>query len=641
MVRLGLVSKHIVLTEHLHSENHRYPQMGIILIEDERIYDVVIIKDENQIPMLWDFYRDWNPVDYLEYYISPGLIDISARTEWESLSCLTQQALAGGVTLVAVEQGYYKQFFPDSSNLHCDVFPIEVINEETHLETLGRHVCGLKIYLFPPAPQIKSVSHLDHVLRQAEKSHLPVIIDATLPDPRMLYMASPLRLEQVDNRETAEKGNFSNFASAFPQELVKSPSDSQESSEEDSPILRGGSLPTATGPYINSITMEDSVKSAGTRLKDETPDINKISLEIGKGMDLEECKSPKRTFKPCQNIYDDLNTRIKNTQLNHEDLIKVEAMTYANSGATSYEPPKKTQSFTQLNLSFELPPLIMSSSENQYKDTLPCKSPTSFVSRMSNRPQSFTVKPLIIKSEPKVDVVCDYSHHLANYPADWETLGVKRVLECLGENMQVHFVGLSSASALNLIRQGRSKYRRITCEVSATNLCFTSSCVKPGDTRFKNNPPVRNSANSNLLWDLMKMKGIDSISSGHAYIDSSKKLTSNFQTALNGISCLGCTLQSVWFILNKPVSSNDQLEHYIVRLAKWMSLHPAQILGISEYRGSIAKGKLADFVIWSPREKYRLMPDYYYFATCPFVGQDLLGKIKKVYLRGRLVYESN
>jgi hypothetical protein len=64
------------------------------------------------------------------------------------------------------------------------------------------------------------------------------------------------------------------------------------------------------------------------------------------------------------------------------------------------------------------------------------------------------------------------------------------------------------------------------------------------------------------------MKGIDCISSSHSFINPAKKITNNFQTALNGIASIGCSLQSVWHVLNKPVTSNDLLEHYIVRLAK-------------------------------------------------------------------------
>lgn len=638
MVKLGLISKHIVLTDHAHSTDHRLPQIGIILVENERIHDVVIIKDQTLIPSLFENYRDWNPVDYSDYYISPGIIDTSTRTEWESLSDLTRQALSGGVTLLAVEEGYYKHMDLDQNNLHCDVFPIEVVHEGTNFESLNPQACGLKIYLFPPAPQVKSVSHLEFILGKAEKKRLPLIVDGTLPDPRMLYMASPLRLEEVENRETAEKGSFLSFASAFPQEVVISPTESDESSEEDSPILRGGSLPTGTGPYNPAITVEPPKSADFRNTQDDMPDFSKLSMKLAEQKGSEESKAAKKAPKACLNIYDDLNSRIKNSQLNHEDLIKVEALTYANSGSTSYEPLKKTNSFSKFPL--DLPALLSSNSDSKgSKSPNPSTGSLSFSSRLSNRPNSFTLKPLITKTEQKIDVVCDYSHHLANYPVDWETMGVKKIIECLGVDSQVHFTGLSSASAINIIRQERKNHKRITCEISAVNLCFNSACVRPGDTRFKNNPPVRNSANSNLLWDLLKMKGIDNISSCHALIHANQKLTSNFQTALNGVASLGCTLSSVWFILNKPVSSHDQLEHYIVRLAKWMSMHPAQILGISEYRGSIAKGKLADFIIWNPNEKYRIMPDNPYYATSPFSGQDLLGKIKKVYLRGRIVYE--
>ena len=41
------------------------------------------------------------------------------------------------------------------------------------------------------------------------------------------------------------------------------------------------------------------------------------------------------------------------------------------------------------------------------------------------------------------------------------------------------------------------------------------------------------------------MKGIDAITSQHAYIKPELKLTGNFQQALNGIASLGFTLQSV------------------------------------------------------------------------------------------------
>ena len=110
---------------------------------------------------------------------------------------------------------------------------------------------------------------------------------------------------------------------------------------------------------------------------------------------------------------------------------------------------------------------------------------------------------------------------------------------------KVHFVNISSAATINRVRQIKQKYKEITCEIPAVHLYFNSLNVEIGDTRFKNTPPIRNPGNFNLLWDLLKMKGIDSISSQHAFIDSSHKLVGNFHQALNGISSIGCALQCV------------------------------------------------------------------------------------------------
>ena len=64
------------------------------------------------------------------------------------------------------------------------------------------------------------------------------------------------------------------------------------------------------------------------------------------------------------------------------------------------------------------------------------------------------------------------------------------------------------------------------------------------------------------------------------------------------------TLPSVWSKLKSELCENTRkYEHYIVRMAKWMSEVPAKILKIFHVRGAICKGKLADFIIWDPEQK--------------------------------------
>ena len=73
------------------------------------------------------------------------------------------------------------------------------------------------------------------------------------------------------------------------------------------------------------------------------------------------------------------------------------------------------------------------------------------------------------------------------------------MIELLKPQSKVHFTNISSASSLNRVRQIKKKYPNVTCEIPAVHLCFTSASVGIGDTRYKNNPPVRNQGNCNLI----------------------------------------------------------------------------------------------------------------------------------------------
>lgn len=629
MVRLGLLSKHIVLTDNISQLSSSYPQSGLILIEDSFISDVVIQSDPVEYEQLKEKYSDWNIVDYSDLYISPGLIDLNTRVEWEDLPGLTQQAIKAGVTTVVVEPGYYCNQ-ESYNNLHCDVFKVHIMTDSLHFEVDPNFPTVLKAYLFPPAPNVRSVCNLQHALNMANRYKLPFFIDSTLPDPRMLYMASPLRLEEVPDRRIAEKTSFSYFASAFSQEGKES--DEEEDDNEDNPFpMRTGSLPNDGGISVNKDSQNSSIEEQPFALH-EFPQLNRKN------------NSSSATLSQMSNIYDDLDTRIKQTQLNHEDLFHAETSTYAYSRGANYEGLKKTTSSSKLpgfsdlrsnssEISKNLCSHLIVPIQEEVRPVSP--SPGGIVARLGMRGRTINIHPISTVKSPTVTSQADYLHHLANIPVDWETSGVKKVLELIDSNSQIHFCGLSSAAALNLIRQAKTSFPKITSEIIAVNLCFTSLCVDQGNTKFKNNPPVRNSSNNTLLWDLLKMKGIDVISSGHANISPELKLTENFQTALNGISSLGCSLQAVWYNLNRPVLSKQQLEHYIVRLAKWMSLHPAEVLKVSHLKGSIKKGKLADLVVWDPWEKYKLGNEFKYFKTSPFVGLDLMGKVKQVFFKGK------
>jgi allantoinase len=110
---------------------------------------------------------------------------------------------------------------------------------------------------------------------------------------------------------------------------------------------------------------------------------------------------------------------------------------------------------------------------------------------------------------------------------------------------------------------------------------------------------------------------------------------------MSGISSAGFLLQSVWTTIKKTVERRSRpYEHYIVRLSKWLSSKPAEILGIEEFRGAIAVGKLADIIVWQPERFASQKSMSLYPSMNPYITRHNFGAIKTVYLRGKPAYEN-
>lgn len=69
-------------------------------------------------------------------------------------------------------------------------------------------------------------------------------------------------------------------------------------------------------------------------------------------------------------------------------------------------------------------------------------------------------------------------------------------------------------------------------------------------------PPIRNTNNSEVLWDELAMGLFDVLASGHHFIDPEYKdlKEGNFKKALPGITCLGFTLQAMWTVIRSKVT---------------------------------------------------------------------------------------
>ena len=298
--------------------------------------------------------------------------------------------------MVAVEPGYYNNH--DNENLFsCDIASVLVINDFTDFSNIPNNISALKGYLFPPGPEIKSVAYLKKMFFNTKKSKLPLFIDATLPDPRMIYMASPSRLEPIEHRkETINKNLF--FAAAFAKDMKNSESSESEKSDEE--IIRSGSLQTEEIKEIkinfNCISDEETEKNICIA-KD-------IILEANENDESTPLKVKNISKKTFHDIYDDLDHRIKACQQKVEDLCLAEKSTYSYSGSTNFLKPLRKVNSLQVSSNIE------KSTESESSE------PGSASTIPKLRRELFRPTQIIIKPETRPESSRDYKHYLANYP---------------------------------------------------------------------------------------------------------------------------------------------------------------------------------------------------------------------------------
>ena len=643
MGKQALISKHLVLTT---SPCLRCPAYGIILIQDDLIHDVILLDCATPISEILTQYSEWNPEDLSDSYISPGIIDLNTRLEWESYTELTKAGISGGVTFALTEGGYYKDALP-TGELFCDigkVATLEISTMEMIPYLVEQGYFAAKGYLFSPHGAVQCIpTNLLPVLREFANTPLTLIVDPTLPDPRLLHSVSPFRFKDLADRLRTDIAETASFSAAFP-DLIEDEEEDEDIGETSRSrkkprklsMLDQGKKSSPTILVKKDRSNSEDAYNSNQLQKDYTQKLE-YRKQSGLLLDIEEIKEEDEDIKSMHfykaktfTALEDLDKRIKDSQMAIQDISLAEYETYKKSGVTHYLSP--------VNLA---PSSIIF-------PTSPTSEPSSACSSVPSSPKPSLLQRRKIAGSLSLVITPDltqkenmYCYHMASYSHMWEISGINKVLQALEKcNCRVHISNISAATAFNRVRQAKELNPRLTCEIPASHLMFSSMSIPEYDTRFKSSPPIRNQSNANLIWELLKYKGIDAISSNHCCVHPDyKKTNGNFRRAANGMPTIGFSLQAVWTTINAPVSKHSQKERYIVKLAKWLSKGPAEVLRIEKKRGSIEKGKFADLIVWNPYEKFVVTQEYSNFPEMsPFIGMELHGKINKVFLRGQLAF---
>jgi dihydroorotase len=221
---------------------------------------------------------------------------------------------------------------------------------------------------------------------------------------------------------------------------------------------------------------------------------------------------------------------------------------------------------------------------------------------------------------------------LPGNPAVAEVVNVARDLtlaELTGAHLHVGHV--STAGAVDLMREARARGVHVTGEVTPHHLTLTDEATLGFDTNTKMAPPLRSAADVAACQAALADGTLDAIATDHAPHAVHEKEV-EFTEAPPGILGLETALPVVLELVRNGVLSDLQL------LAA-LTCNPARVLGLPQ--GRLEPGAPGDVVVLDPLRQWVYDPakGCSKSRNSPWAGAPMLGRILQTVVDGQLVYD--
>jgi len=221
---------------------------------------------------------------------------------------------------------------------------------------------------------------------------------------------------------------------------------------------------------------------------------------------------------------------------------------------------------------------------------------------------------------------------LRGIPAAAEDVMVARDVALAGlAGGHLHIAHISSAGAVQMVRQARASGVHVTAEVSPHHLWLTDEAVMGYNTNAKMAPPLRSEEDRQALREALADGTIDAVATDHAPHHRDEKDV-EFDQAANGIvgleTLLPLTLQLV----------HDGLLDLPTAIAKITS-EPARILRLST--GRLEVGVPADLVLIDPTHEWLVSSESLLTKSknTAFEGWKMRGRAVVTLVDGRIVHD--
>jgi dihydroorotase len=199
----------------------------------------------------------------------------------------------------------------------------------------------------------------------------------------------------------------------------------------------------------------------------------------------------------------------------------------------------------------------------------------------------------------------------------------------------MHFLHLSSAGSLELVRRAKKEGLPVTAEVTPHHLFLTDAEVASYDSVYKVNPPLREDADVAALRRGLTEGVIDAVATDHAPHPPERKEVP-FDEAPFGMLGLETALSVAWTAVCDQMALSDLLEA--------MSSRPARIARLDRAAGGrqgcpVAPGSPANLVVFDPEATWRVDAGSLFSRSrnTPFAGRQLRGRVRHTIFEGEPV----
>jgi len=229
--------------------------------------------------------------------------------------------------------------------------------------------------------------------------------------------------------------------------------------------------------------------------------------------------------------------------------------------------------------------------------------------------------------------------HAASRPAitEYETVS-KLLLFARETGARIEFCHISTPEAMEMIKRGKAEGLDVYLETCPHYLLMDESWLDKYGPFAKCNPPLRDEARVQKLWDYINDGSVDFIGSDHApyTYEEKKRGEENIFNCPAGIPCIEMRVPLMLDAMRKGRLS-------LARLVELVSTNPAKVFGLHPRKGEIRPGADADFIFVDPEERYTVRTADMYTksrkSALIFDGMELQGRIKATVVRGEVVMQ--